>query len=80
MYDIAANEWKDLELSHEIPRWYHSGILVKAIPSNKFFVFGGSTGNFEEGGNRTSSKMSDETYVLDMNLDAMKWKSISFDN
>lgn len=37
-------------------------MMVKAIPSNKFFVFGGSYGNFEEGGNRTSSKMSNDTY------------------
>ncbi len=40
--------------------------MVAAIPSWKYFVFGGSTGNFEEGGNRTLSKLSDDSYVLDM--------------
>lgn len=58
-------------------------MLVKAIPSNKFFVFGGSYGNFEEGGNRTSSKMSNDTYVLDMNINSfatMKWKTVEFEN
>lgn len=42
--------------------------MVKAIPSWKYFIFGGSIGNFEEGGNRTTSKMSDECFVLDLNL------------
>lgn len=45
--------------------------MVKAIPSWKYFIFGGSSGNFEEGGNRTMSKMGDDTYVLDIN--SMKW-------
>jgi len=39
-------------------------MIVKAIPSNKFFVFGGCTGNFEDGGNRTTSKMSNDTYFI----------------
>lgn len=38
-------------------------MMVKAIPSNKFFIFGGSYGNFEEGGNRTGSKISNDMYI-----------------
>ena len=40
--------------------------MAPAIPFWKFFVFGGSVGNFEEGGNRTLSRMSDDSYVLDL--------------
>ena len=74
MYDIEGNKWIDLEISHDIPRWYHSGIMVASIPSWKYFIFGGSTGNFEEGGNRTGSVMSDDCFVLDMN--SHQWQNI----
>lgn len=40
--------------------------MVPAIPSWKYFIFGGSIGNFEEGGNRTVSQLSDSSYVLDI--------------
>ena len=48
-----------------------SGIMVPSIPSWKYFIFGGSVGNFEDGGNRTSSKLVDDTYYLD--VDIRKW-------
>lgn len=66
IFDISKNTWVDAEVNHDIPRWYHSGVIARAIPSWKYFIFGGSTGNFEEGGNRTVSKMSDETFCLDI--------------
>ena len=51
--------------------------MVPAIPKWKFFTFGGSTGNFEDGGNRTVSKMSEETYYLDIdNEKQMTWHTI----
>jgi len=78
LYDINNNVWVDPELSHEIPRWYHSAIVVPAIPSWKYFVFGGSIGNFEEGGNRTTSRMTDDAYVLDIpDIKNMKWYPIN---
>lgn len=77
IYDINNNEWVDPELSHDVPRWYHSGICVSAIPTipkYKYFIFGGSTGNFEEGGNRTTSKMNDDSYFLDIpDIKNMAW-------
>jgi dynein heavy chain, axonemal len=48
--------------------------MAPSIPSWKYFIFGGSVGSFEEGGNRTSSKYVEETYVLD--VDDMKWSPI----
>lgn len=80
MYNIETNTWIDPEVSHEVPRWYHTGMMVPAIPKWKYFTFGGSTGNFEEGGNRTVSKMSDEAYYLDIeNEKSMNWYGIKIE-
>lgn len=55
VYDILKNEWIDPEISHEIPKWNHVGIICLSIPSWKYFIFGGSKGSFEEGGKRTEA-------------------------
>lgn len=78
VYDMKANSWVDPELSHETPRWGHVGLMVSAIPSWKFFIFGGQIGNFEEGGNRTVSQLSDLSYYLD--IKHMKWQPVSLDD
>lgn len=52
-------------------------MMVPSIPSWKYFIFGGSIGNFEEGGNRTSSRLVDDTYVLD--VDTRKWMNVSLE-
>lgn len=51
-----------------------AGIMVPSIPSWKYFIFGGQVGNFEEGGNRTASRLVDDTFVLD--VDAKKWSPV----
>jgi len=43
-FHLVNHTWTNPDISHEIPRWYHSSICVPAISSWKFFVFGGSTG------------------------------------
>lgn len=83
IFDILNNTWVETEVTHEIPRWYHSGLIVPAIPSWKYFIFGGSVGNFEEGGNRTLSRINDDSYVLDLNLKnikSLKWEPVSLEN
>lgn len=42
VFDTETNDWTDLDIAYQIPRWNHCSILVEAIPSWKFFVFGGS--------------------------------------
>jgi hypothetical protein len=59
---------------HEIPKWNCCGIMAPSIPSWKYFIFGGSCGSFEEGGNRTASKFVDETFYLD--IDNLKWNIV----
>lgn len=77
IYEIDKNEWKDPELSHEIPRWNHSAIMAPSIPSWKYFIFGGSTGSFEEGGNRTTSKFTNDVFYLD--VDSFEWRQVSLE-
>lgn len=77
IYEIGNNEWKDPELSHEIPRWNHSAIMAPSIPSWKYFIFGGSTGSFEEGGNRTTSKFTNDVFYLD--VDSMEWRQVALE-
>lgn len=40
-FDLDSREWNIPEIYNEIPRWNFSAIMVEAIPSWKYFVFGG---------------------------------------
>lgn len=77
IYNIEKNEWIDPELSHEIPKWNLAAILAQSIPSYKYFIFGGSVGSFEENGNRTSSKMVDDVFYLD--IDSLEWRNVNLE-
>jgi dynein heavy chain len=48
--------------------------MAPSIPSWKYFIFGGSIGSFEDGGNRTTSRFVDDTWYLD--VDYMQWKKV----
>lgn len=48
--------------------------MAPSIPSWKYFIFGGSIGSFEEGGNRTTSKYVDDAQYFD--VDKLDWKSV----
>lgn len=78
IYDIEKDEWVDPEISHEIPKWNLSGVMAPSIPSWKYFIFGGSVGSFEEGGNRTNSRYVDDSFVLD--IDTLSWNAINLEN
>jgi dynein heavy chain len=69
--------WIDPEISHETPKWNLTGIMVPSIPSWKYFIFGGSVGTFEDGGNRTGSRIVDDAFVLD--VDTKKWQSVQLE-
>jgi len=40
-FDIEKGEWSDPDIYNDIHRWNHSSVLVEAIPTWKFFIFGG---------------------------------------
>jgi len=51
--------------------------LAPSIPSWKYFIFGGSVGSFEEGGNRTISRFVEDTFYLD--IDFLEWKNVNLE-
>lgn len=75
IYEIETNLWVDPEISHEQPKWNLSAIMAPSIPSWKYFVFGGSVGSFDEGGNRTVSRFVKDTFYFDVN--STDWKSVN---
>lgn len=77
-FNPETNEWADMEKTYGIPRWNHSAIFVEAIPSCKYFIFGGSTGEFEEGQHRSLGKLSEEIFFFD--LASKKFSSIQLED
>jgi dynein heavy chain len=77
IYDLETETWEDPEINHEIPKWNLNGILAPSIPSWKYFIFGGSCGNFFEGSNRTGSKYVNDTWYLD--VDSLEWVPVKLE-
>lgn len=77
IYSFEKNEWIDPEISHHNPKWNLSGIMAPSIPSWKYFIFGGSIGAFQEGGNRTTSRFVDEVFYLE--VDNLEWHEVILD-
>jgi dynein heavy chain len=82
-YDMDTKEWSDPDIYNEIPRWNHSCVLVEAIPTWKFFIFGGEEAEYNEGTPRAFGQYVNKSSFLD--LGTMKWTQYasdpaSFDN
>lgn len=52
--------------------------MAPSIPSWKYFIFGGSVGNFYEGAIRTGSRFSDDTWYLD--VDKLTWNIVPLED
>ena len=74
LYNIETNEFTDPDIYNEIPRWNHTGILVHAIPSKKYFIFGGEQGDFPEGGPRHFGVCTNSACYLD--IETRHWSKI----
>jgi dynein heavy chain, axonemal len=48
--------------------------MVEAIPSWKYFIFGGETGEFPEGGPRNFGQYTNSAAFLD--IDTLRWSNI----
>lgn len=48
--------------------------MVEAIPSWKYFIFGGETGDFQEGGPRHFGTCANTACFLD--IETMHWQTI----
>ena len=71
MLDMTNKDWSDLDLSWSVPRWNLSMQLVRGLPNNKLFVFGGSVD--EEGEGRSLGTFDNQIGVLDMGPNSMCW-------
>lgn len=49
IFDLNTQEWSDPDIYNDVSRWNHSAVMVEAIPSWKYFIFGGESTNFNEG-------------------------------
>jgi dynein heavy chain len=74
-FDLDTREWYDPDIYNETPRWNHCAIMVEAIPSWKYFIFGGETGEFPEGGPRHFGNFTNSACYLD--VETMRWTTIS---
>jgi dynein heavy chain len=52
-FDLTSHEWTDPDVYSDKPRWNHSAVMVEAIPSWKYFIFGGESMYFSEGAARS---------------------------
>lgn len=77
IYDFETETWSDPEINHEISKWNMSAILAPSIPSWKYFIFGGSSGNFFEGSNRTGTKYENCLWYLD--IDYLNWVPVKLE-
>ena len=50
--DLTKMEWTDCDIFNGVPRWNHSSLLLEAIPTWKFFIFGGECAEYNEGADR----------------------------
>jgi dynein heavy chain len=74
VFNLDTNEWYDPDIYNDIPRWNHCAIMVEAIPSWKYFIFGGETGDFPEGGPRHFGHCTNSACFLD--IETMHWTNL----
>jgi dynein heavy chain len=76
-YDLETREWTDPDIYNDIPKWNHSCVLVEAIPTWKFFIFGGEEAEYNEGTPRAFGQYVNSSSYLD--LGTMKWTKFASD-
>lgn len=77
VFDLEKHEWSDPDIFNEIPRWNHSSVLIEAIPTWKFFVFGGEQAEYQEGVARTFGQYVNSSCYLDLGI--LKWTNFASD-
>jgi len=77
VFNLETKEWTDPDIYNEIPRWNHSSCLVEAIPTWKFFVFGGECAEYQEGTARSFGTYNNTSCILD--LGGLRWTTFASD-
>lgn len=76
-FDLETKEWYDPDCMHEVHRWNMSSYLVEAIPTWKFFIFGGEQAEYTEGTARAFGQYVNTSAILD--LGTMRWTTFASD-
>jgi len=76
-YDFNTKEWSDPDIFNEVPRWNHCSLLIEAIPTWKFFIFGGECAEYNEGAARSFGQYVNSSCFID--LGAMRWSTFASD-
>ena len=77
IFDLEKLEWNDSDVSNGVPRWNHGSILVEAIPTRKFFIFGGECLEYQEGTARAFGEYVNTSCYLD--LGSITWTTYASD-
>lgn len=79
IYNLTTNDWMETEFDYDIPRWNHSSFMYAYPPAWKYFVFGGSTGVFDESVPRTTGSFTNSLHVFDVEGEQWSGKVIDLD-
>jgi dynein heavy chain len=77
VFDMLKMEWSDPDVLNEVHRWNHSSLLVEAIPTWKFFIFGGECAEYNEGTPRAFGEYVNSSCCLD--LGTLRWTTFASD-
>ena len=74
LFNITTREWIIPDIFNETPRWNFTAVMAEAIPSWRYFIFGGEIGDFPDEGPRRIGNTVNSSCVLDINT--MSWMTI----
>lgn len=77
VFDLEKREWTDPDIYNGIHRWNHCSVLVEAIPTWKFFIFGGECAEYNEGTPRSFGEYVNSSCYLDLGI--MRWTTYASD-
>ena len=77
LFNMTTREWTIPDIFNETPRWNFTAVMVEAISSWRYFIFGGETGDFLDGGPRRFGYTVNSSCVLD--IDTMSLMTIRTD-
>ena len=74
VFDLETCEWTDPDIFNGVARWNHAAVMVEAIPSWKYFIFGGESTDFGEAQPRTFGTCVSTACFMDMA--SVRWMDI----
>ena len=74
VFDLETCEWTDPDIFNGVARWNHAAVMVEAIPSWKYFIFGGESTDFGEAQPRTFGTCVSTSCFMDMAT--LRWMDI----